>query len=148
MTWKPYPASYGPNGVRLTGAQWLAYYGWLGHQHVPENDHGDPGDIDFARVLEHAKGTATQPTTPKPPPEQENDMAVARETADEVWRHRLPNQDGRHAGAILRSADEGVAELIREVRECARSCSSSSTRRRADHEALNEDRAANRSSGS
>ncbi|MDT3396575.1 hypothetical protein RKE29_07955 [Streptomyces sp. B1866] len=37
VVWKAYPGSYGANGVRLTGAQWGAYYGWLGHQHVPEN---------------------------------------------------------------------------------------------------------------
>jgi hypothetical protein len=65
VTWKPYNkgqvgGSYGANGVRLTGAQWNAYYGWLGHQHVPENDHGDPGNLDFARVLAHATGQ-TQP---------------------------------------------------------------------------------------
>lgn len=53
VTWKAYPGSYGVNNPnRLTGAQWGAYYGWLGHQHVPENDHGDPGSLDFARVLE------------------------------------------------------------------------------------------------
>lgn len=69
VTWKAYPASYGANGVRLTGAQWTAYYGWLGHQHVPENDHGDPGDLDFARVLAHATGT----TTP-----QEEDVALTK----------------------------------------------------------------------
>lgn len=81
VTWKPYPASYGANGVRLTGAEWRAYYGWLGHQHVPENDHGDPGDLDMARVLEHAKGTATTaPTTP-----EEDDMPSAEEIARAVW---------------------------------------------------------------
>lgn len=68
VTWKPYNkgqvgGSYGANGVRLTGAQWGRYYGWLGHQHVPENDHGDPGDLDFARVLEHVNGTAQPPQT-------------------------------------------------------------------------------------
>jgi len=61
VTWKPYKkgqvgGSYGANGVRLSGSQWNAYYGWLGHQHVPENDHGDPGDLNFARVLAHATG--------------------------------------------------------------------------------------------
>lgn len=39
------------NGVRLTNAQYLDYTGWLGHQHVPENDHGDPGDIDINALL-------------------------------------------------------------------------------------------------
>lgn len=58
VTWKSYPSSYGSNGVRLSGDQWLGYYGWLGHQHVPENSHGDPGDLNFKRVLEHARGVA------------------------------------------------------------------------------------------
>ncbi|MGP3752214.1 hypothetical protein [Streptomyces sp. IBSNAI001] len=76
VSWKAYKkgqvgGSYGANGVRLTGAQWNAYYGWLGHQHVPENDHGDPGDLNFARVLALAAGKTeapTQPTTPAPTP--------------------------------------------------------------------------------
>lgn len=67
VTWKAYPASYGANGVRLTGGQWKAYYGWLGHQHVPENDHGDPGDIDMKRILEIANSgpIVAAPTPPK-----------------------------------------------------------------------------------
>jgi hypothetical protein len=56
VTWKAYPGSYGANGVRLSGSAWLNYYGWLGHQHVPENVHGDPGNINFKRILELAKG--------------------------------------------------------------------------------------------
>lgn len=49
--------SYPPeNGVRLDGrepwrmtsAQWLAFSGLCGHQHVPENLHGDPGLIDLS----------------------------------------------------------------------------------------------------
>lgn len=46
-----YPESYGANGVRLTGPQWDAYTGWLGHQHAPENTHGDPGLIDMVYLL-------------------------------------------------------------------------------------------------
>lgn len=57
VTWKAYPGSYGTdNGVRLSGAAWGAYYGHLGHQHVPENLHGDPGAIDFNRIIELALG--------------------------------------------------------------------------------------------
>ena len=51
VTWKAYPASFGANGVRLSGAAWNGYSGWLGHQHVPENDHGDPGLIDINALL-------------------------------------------------------------------------------------------------
>ncbi|HET6635230.1 MAG TPA: hypothetical protein VFH77_09385 [Streptomyces sp.] len=59
VDWRAYPASYGNSPARMSGAQWLSFYGWCGHQHVPENAHGDPGDLDMARVLEHAKGAAT-----------------------------------------------------------------------------------------
>lgn len=42
----PYPRSYGlGNGIRFSGRDWLAFRGWCGHQHVPENDHGDPGEF-------------------------------------------------------------------------------------------------------
>lgn len=59
VTWRAYPSSYGSfASQRLTGAQWEAYYGWLGHQHVPENDHGDPGDLDFDRIIQFALGLA------------------------------------------------------------------------------------------
>ncbi|MFD3802654.1 hypothetical protein ACFWTC_03275 [Streptomyces sp. NPDC058619] len=80
VTWKPYKkgqvgGSYGANGVRLTGTQWGDYYGWLGHQHVPENDHGDPGDIDFARVLALARGEQPEEPTNSNPTEEEDPMA-------------------------------------------------------------------------
>lgn len=52
VTFKTYPESYGSNGVRLTGSQWDAYSGWLGHMHAPENTHGDPGLIDIDYLLE------------------------------------------------------------------------------------------------
>lgn len=84
VAWKAYKkgqvgGSYGANGVRLTGAQWQGYYGWLGHQHVPENSHGDPGNLDFARVLEHAKGT-----TDKAPSKESDDMPSKKEIAEAV----------------------------------------------------------------
>jgi hypothetical protein len=42
----PYPASYGERAAqRLSFDEWNHIRGWIGHQHVPENDHGDPGDI-------------------------------------------------------------------------------------------------------
>ncbi|MCX4780048.1 hypothetical protein [Streptomyces sp. NBC_01264] len=98
VTWKAYKkgqtgGSYGANGVRLSGAQWGAYYGWLGHQHVPENDHGDPGNINFARVLEYAHGET-------PDPSEEDDMPTAQEIAAAVWEHQLPNvrPDGSRDG--------------------------------------------------
>jgi hypothetical protein len=72
VTWRPYPASYGTGAAqRLSSAAFNQYTGHLGHQHVPEgNDHGDPGDLDFARILQLARAgtttTAPAPTAPKP----------------------------------------------------------------------------------
>lgn len=49
-----YPRSYGATDVRFTAAQWDNFDGWCGHQHVPENLHGDPGDINIAMLLDSA----------------------------------------------------------------------------------------------
>ena len=65
LTWKPYPASYGNNGVRMSTAAWAAFKGHCGHQHVPENDHGDPGQFPITAIL------AAQPT-PTPAPSEED----------------------------------------------------------------------------
>jgi hypothetical protein len=57
VDWVAYPASYGKRAAqRLTPAQWDAYSGVLGHQHAPDNDHGDPGAIDINRILQAARG--------------------------------------------------------------------------------------------
>jgi hypothetical protein len=80
--WLPYPASYGQTSARMSFAEWEAFKGICGHQHPPENVHGDPGNIPFARILAKAKaivakasggsggstgGGSTKPT-PKPTP--------------------------------------------------------------------------------
>lgn len=36
---------------RLSDHDWLAYAGWCGHQHVPENRHEDPGAIAIDALL-------------------------------------------------------------------------------------------------
>ena len=76
LTFKAYPSSYGNSGVRMTGAQWTAFKGHCGHQHVPENDHGDPGAFPIAAILNAAKGGTTPP--------QEDDMPTAAEVAKAV----------------------------------------------------------------
>ncbi|WP_425244860.1 hypothetical protein [Streptomyces sp. NEAU-NA10] len=71
------PASYGASPARMSFAEWQAFKGWCGHQHVPENDHGDPGSMDFARVIEHARGgtgPTTTPTPTAPAPTEETDV--------------------------------------------------------------------------
>ena len=35
----------------MSNGQWTRYKGILGHQHAPENTHGDPGDLPMKRIL-------------------------------------------------------------------------------------------------
>ncbi|MFE0104127.1 N-acetylmuramoyl-L-alanine amidase [Streptomyces sp. NPDC059009] len=50
--WLAYPASYGSkNKQRMTFAEWNKFRGICGHQHVPENDHGDPGNFPISRLI-------------------------------------------------------------------------------------------------
>lgn len=67
------PASYGASPARMSFAQWNAFKGICGHEHVPENVHGDPGSLPFATLIALAKGT-TPPT--------EDDMAIT----DAEWK--------------------------------------------------------------
>lgn len=52
---------------RMPPAAWLVFDGWCGHQHVPENNHWDPGRIPIAKLLERA----APPAAPAPPASQE-----------------------------------------------------------------------------
>jgi hypothetical protein len=55
VRWESYPASFGANArQRLSPAAWDAYNGILGHQHAPDNQHGDPGSIDIAWIIRAA----------------------------------------------------------------------------------------------
>ncbi|MFE1321583.1 hypothetical protein [Kitasatospora phosalacinea] len=100
--WLPYPASYGASRVRMSQAEWSRFTGWCGHQHVPQNDHGDPGNLPIARVLAAAGAATAAPTTNV----QEDDMPltddeirkVAAAVADATWNWQVPiprlNPDG------------------------------------------------------
>jgi hypothetical protein len=68
------PASYGASPARMSFAEWQAFKGWCGHQHVPENDHGDPGSMDFARVIQLAKGEV-----------KEEEMPLTTDDVKKVW---------------------------------------------------------------
>lgn len=76
--WRPYPDSYGATSSRLTGTEWNAFTGWCGHQHVPENNHGDPGNIPIGALLSRA---AALLAPPPPPPPEEKDVPL---TTDDV----------------------------------------------------------------
>lgn len=77
VTFKAYPGSYGAsNGVRMSASKWESFTGHCGHQHVPENLHGDPGLLPMAAILTAAKGGTTPP--------QEDDVPTADEIAAAV----------------------------------------------------------------
>jgi len=38
-------------GFRMAGSDWLDFHGIVGHQHVPENTHWDPGAFDWTRLI-------------------------------------------------------------------------------------------------
>ncbi|WP_225811346.1 hypothetical protein [Streptomyces spinosus] len=76
------PASYGASPARMSFAAWESFKGVCGHQHVPENDHGDPGSLPFAKLIALAKG-ATQPSEEDPMPTP-NEVAKAVLTLDGV----------------------------------------------------------------
>jgi hypothetical protein len=66
--WIAYPASYGATPTRMTGAEWERFTGVCGHQHAPENVHGDPGDFPIDRLLARVKELAGDSTPHDPPP--------------------------------------------------------------------------------
>lgn len=87
------PASYGASKTRMTQNEWRAFTGWCGHQHVPENDHGDPGSMDFARVIALAKGVTTE--------EEENDMQLSDAVTLGTWVPKTwPKDPGLTDGKI------------------------------------------------
>lgn len=57
---------------RMTPDQWHAFDGVCGHQHVPFNDHWDPGRLNINRVLAAARG------------DQEDDMPLTDDDAVKI----------------------------------------------------------------
>ena len=67
----PYPfVAYNAPKRRMSYSEWLKFKGICGHQHVPENDHVDPGTIPIAWLIAEAKKIINDGTpvheTPKP----------------------------------------------------------------------------------
>lgn len=78
LAWIEHPEAFGQrNGLRMGAQGWRLFRGWCGHQHVPENEHGDPGRLDIARLL-------------------------APEKKDTVWRPKFPYKLGQHNHGVLR----------------------------------------------
>lgn len=75
--WAAYPSSYGLKAPqRMIGAEWRNAYGIFGHQHVPENAHGDPGNFPIAKLVAIATGAVVPPVDPPTPPDPAPQIAV------------------------------------------------------------------------
>jgi len=77
--WGGYPSSYGASKYRMSFSEWQANYGIVGHQHVPENAHGDPGAFPIAKLVQLATGAVT------PTPEPVTDPTPTPVPAGPVW---------------------------------------------------------------
>lgn len=105
LTFLKYPDSYGQSRVRFTPHQWNSFRGWCGHQHVPENTHGDPGAINIDRLL-------------KPSEEEEkDDMFEYPYTQYVKDLHQF--MDDLKSGGILGLAKrfDDLAEEVKQLRE-------------------------------
>ena len=96
---KPYPSSYGNNGIRLSPAAFQGYSGHCAHMHAPFNDHGDCGAMNVVRIVQQGGG---------------DDMPSAEEVAAAVWAQPVKNRQGeswREDGFLL-NASEAAADTI------------------------------------
>jgi hypothetical protein len=70
VAFEPYPSpAYGSGHPRLSTSSFASYAGVLGHQHVPSNDHGDPGNLPIAALLGDTP-------TPQPTPREETVILI------------------------------------------------------------------------
>jgi hypothetical protein len=108
-----YPGSAGkkkPDGpsntVRMNGATWNDFRGHCGHQHVPENVHGDPGSLDVAAVMSKATSLISSGGVP-PVDTEEDDM----QWSDKI---KLTATDAKYWGGDYKEGDEvSVGLMIR-----------------------------------
>lgn len=119
VRWASYPGSYGAtNGVRMANAAWTAFRGHAGHQHVPENDHGDPGSLPMAAIL----AAATNPLEDDMTPEQARQLADLHSNLMSINRTNVDTPETHAAGYYLavgeghaHSADTKLDGLVDQV---------------------------------
>lgn len=87
---------------RMTYAAWDAFNGICGHQHVPENDHWDPGAFPIDRCLAFLPGHTTTPTSGAP-------MVIL--LSDKRTVVALPNGDLLHVNPGYKQAGMAILDL-------------------------------------
>lgn len=77
--WLPYPDSYGNSAARMSGPEYDAFKGVLGHMHASGNTHGDPGAINIDKIMAYARDIAAPAPTPTAPtPRKVTEMIVTK----------------------------------------------------------------------
>lgn len=117
QTGMPWQASvtFGAGAKRLDGPTFDNYAGILGHVHVPENSHTDPGAINIDYIL---NGPEPEPT---PEPEPQEDAYVGRlysndEDGEQIYERNngemIVLQSG-HSSAALQKAGDKIVQLAK-----------------------------------
>ena len=91
----------------MSNSEWMAFSGWCGHQHVPENDHWDPGRINISRLLMTA-GTPQVDDEPSdgPPSTTGLRFRVVNVRADDVLNVRATaGTSGKIVSGLAADAD-------------------------------------------
>lgn len=98
---------------RMSESQWNNFKGVAGHQHVPHNDHTDPGIIPIDVLMMYAKNqapVAQKPASPAPViPSKEDDVS-----ASDVWNQPIDLRTTPEKGDT-RSAGAQLAETLRQT---------------------------------
>lgn len=109
-----YPASYGARGqtntVRMTYAQWDAFNGICGHQHVPENTHGDPGAFPIGKLVALLRGTTKEDLDVDVTNPVTGEKWPAEKALWSIWTYAYK---AAQDGAVARKLAEAQAKLAR-----------------------------------
>lgn len=116
--WLPYPDSYGNNnGQRMSNHEWLNFYGVCGHQHVPENYHGDPGNIDITKIISFATDgqVDTRPGPSEPRKKPETRVTRAREHFRQGLNLLTDAVTKQHRVGAVKKARNRIRYIVRNV---------------------------------
>ncbi len=111
------PASYGDSPARMTGRTWDRFRGHCGHQHAPENVHGDPGRLPMSQILARTH-IILNPAPPPVPIPAEDDVQLTDQVTLGPWSKAILDEDDGRAtvGELLAIAAAGAVEARTEAK--------------------------------
>lgn len=97
-----YPASYGIKArQRMDAASWRSFNGWCGHQHVPENDHGDPGAIAIKALLQQGGDMVAS-----------SRQGLTQKDIERIWGYPIGDEDDELADR----ADRALLNTLKRIK--------------------------------